>query len=117
MHGQSLLLRRLLHDFRSSPTLPLSLTVAAWLLSQGEGWPPLRAEALPPAVSAADAASLGQQWAGAADRVAIIAMGDGSAALTVKAPGYLVDGAQLWQKRVTQALADVDLETIGAHRR
>lgn len=98
-------------------TLPLSLTVGAWLLAQRNGrngWPPLRAEAVPQTVTAGEAAALGLHWAGGADRVAIIAMGDGSAALTVKAPGYLVDGAQLWQKRVTQALVDVDLDAIAA---
>jgi len=98
----------------SAVGLPLSLTVGAWLLGRRGGWPPLRAEAVSPAVAPGEAAALGQQWAAGADRVAIIAMGDGSAALTVKAPGYLVDGAQLWQKRVTQALVEVDLDVIGA---
>lgn len=99
---------------QSAATLPLSLTVGSWLIGQLDDWPRLRAEAVPRTVSAGDAAALGQRWAAAAVRVAIIAMGDGAAALTVKAPGYLVDGARLWQKRVTQALADVDLDVIGA---
>ena len=93
-------------------TLPTSLAVGAWLMQRHEGWPPLRAEALPTTVTPKDAAALGQRWAAAAERVAIIAMGDGSAGLTLKAPGYLVDGAQLWQKQITQALADVELEVI-----
>ncbi len=95
-------------------TLPLSLTVGAWLLAQRDRWPPVRAEAVPQTVTAGEAMALGRSLAGAAARVAIIAMGDGSAALTVKAPGYLVDGAKLWQKRVTQALVDVDLDVIAA---
>jgi hypothetical protein len=95
-------------------TLPLSLTVGVWLLGHHDGWPSVRAQAVPQTLAADEAAALGQQWASAADRVAMIAMGDGSAALTVKAPGYLVDGAGLWQKHVTQALVDVDLEAIGA---
>lgn len=95
-------------------TLPLSLTVGAWLMAQHEGWPPLRAESVPQTVTAGEAAAFGRQLAADADRVAIIAMGDGSAALTVKAPGYLVDGAQLWQKEIAQALADVDLDVIAA---
>lgn len=95
-------------------TLPLSLTVGAWLMAQHEGWPPLRAESVPQTVTAGEAAAFGRQWAADADRVAIIAMGDGSAALTVKAPGYLVDGAQLWQKEIAHALADVDLDVIAA---
>ena len=95
-------------------TLPLSLTVGAWLLGQVDDRPALRAEAVPQEVAPAEAAAWGQRWGAAANRVAVIAMGDGSAALTVKAPGYLVEGAEVWQRRVTQALADVDLDAIGA---
>lgn len=95
-----------------SASLPLSLTVGAWLM-QGQGdWPRVRGEAVPPTIAQSEAAQLGAHWAAATDRTAIIAMGDGSAALTQKAPGYQVDGAQLWQKAVTKALADVELDVI-----
>ena len=93
-------------------TLPLSLTVGAALMGRFDVWPPVRAESVPQSLSPSAAAVLGRDWAAAAERVAIIAMGDGSAALTVKAPGYLVDGAPLWQKRMTQALVDVDLDAL-----
>jgi hypothetical protein len=95
-------------------TLPLSLAVGSWLLGQRADWPSVRAEEVPLSVTAGDADALGQRWATGADRVSIVAMGDGSAGLTVKAPGYLVEGAELWQKRVTQALVDVDIDFIAA---
>ena len=98
----------------SDARLPLSLTVGSWLLGQRDDWPRLRAESVPQTLTAGDATALGQRWAADAERVAIIAMGDGSAALTVKAPAYLVEGAELWQKRVTQALVDVDVDFIAA---
>lgn len=98
----------------SRPTLPAALTIGAWLIQQHGDWPLLRGEAVPSTLSLVQASSLGAQWAASADRVAMIAMGDGSAALSVKAPGYEVDGAEVWQKGVTQALTDVDLDAVDA---
>lgn len=94
--------------------LPLSLAVAGWLMRQEGQWPSVRGEGLPGSTTAADAVSMGAEWAGSAARVGLVAMGDGAATLTVKAPGYLVDGAEQWQKGVTSALADVDTAAIAA---
>lgn len=94
--------------------LPLSLAVAARLMEQVRPWPSVRGEGLPATMSSADAVLLGAELADAAERVALIAMGDGAATLTVKAPGYLVDGAEQWQKIVTQALADADTSAIAS---
>jgi hypothetical protein len=94
------------------PSLPASLAVGAWLMSQHQGWPEVRAEAVPTELTPDEAAELGRQLALGSRRVAIIAMGDGSAALSAKAPGYLVDGAAEWQQAVTRALGDVDLDTL-----
>jgi hypothetical protein len=96
----------------TEPTLPASLAVAAWLMEQHQGWPVVRAEAVPVDLSPDEAAELGGRWAEQASRVAIVAMGDGSAALSPKAPGYLVPGAADWQQGVTQAIGSADLDTL-----
>ena len=92
--------------------LPLSLTIAAWLLEQC-GWsPPLLARAISPATSSQQAAHLGMAISGYAPRVALLAVGDGSAALSRKAPGYLVPGAGEWQQLVNTAFAEGDREAL-----
>ncbi len=99
---------------RDRDGLPLSLAVAARLMERVGPWPSVRGEGVPATMTAADALSLGRQLADSAERVALIAMGDGAATLTVKAPGYLVEGAEQWQKGVTQALAAADTTGITA---
>ena len=94
--------------------LPLSLAIAARLMERVRPWPSVRGEGLPNTMSSVDAVALGAEWADSAERVALIAMGDGAATLTVKAPGYLVEGAEQWQKLVTQALAEADVAAIKA---
>jgi hypothetical protein len=94
--------------------LPLSLAVAAWLMESAGPWPLVRGEGVPATTSSSDAGALGARWAHSAARVAMIAMGDGAATLTVKAPGYLVEGAAQWQKGVAQALADADVVALAA---
>ncbi|HVQ18578.1 MAG TPA: hypothetical protein VMT27_06025, partial [Actinomycetes bacterium] len=58
------------------------------------------------------AAALGRTLAAAAPRVALLVMGDGSAALTESSPGYVVRGATDWQAAATKALAAADIETL-----
>ena len=99
---------------RDRDRLPLSLAVAAMLMERVRPWPSVRGEGLPTTMTSVDAVALGAEWADSAGRVAVIAMGDGAATLTVKAPGYLVEGAEQWQKRVTQALAEADVAAIKA---
>jgi len=94
--------------------LPLSLAVAAMLMERVRPWPSVRGEGLPTTMTSVDAVALGAEWADSAGRVALIAMGDGAATLTVKAPGYLVEGADQWQELVTQALAEADLAAVKA---
>ena len=47
--------------------------------------------------SSPDAAAVGAALAASAARVGLLVMGDGSATLTPKAPGYVVEGAGRWQ--------------------
>ncbi len=92
--------------------LPLSLTIAAWLLER-HGWsPPLLARSIGFSTSSQRAADLGVALSGYAPRVALLAVGDGSAALSRKAPGYLVDGAHEWHQRVSTAFASGDRGTL-----
>jgi hypothetical protein len=105
--------------------MPLSLTVGAWLMQQVGTWDAeqtrattqtgtVRGESVPGEWSPAEAVALGRDLAASADRVAIVAMGDGSSALSVSAPGYVVAGAREWQDSVQQALTKVDTATLAA---
>ena len=100
--------------------LPVSLSVASWLMRQVGPWDSaggtLRAESVPFDLPRADAIALGAAWASSTDRLALVVMGDGSSALSAKAPGYLVPGAEEWQSVVTSALAGGDVATIAQLR-
>lgn len=96
------------------PVLPSAATIGCWLLNDRLVADPTSVEVVPADTTPEDAGRLGIEIAAAADRVALIAMGDGSAALTTKAPGYLVDGARGWQDAVENALATADSDTLAA---
>jgi len=99
---------------QTDPRLPLSLTVGAWLMSRFDEWERVRATSLPSELTTSEAAELGREIGASADRVAIVAMADGSSTLSLKAPGYLADGAEDWQRTVTHAIASVDHEALAA---
>jgi hypothetical protein len=44
----------------------------------------------------------------------LLVMGDGSAALSPRAPGYVVEGATEWQRRVDHALGSADVDAVAA---
>ena len=96
--------------------LPLSLAVGAWLMNQVAPWDgagsALRAESVPVDITPSDAVTLGRDIAASTARVAMVVMGDGSSALSLKAPGYLVPGAQDWQAEVTSAIATADVDVL-----
>jgi len=92
--------------------LPLSLTVAAFVLSAGSVAVPLRGYAVDQHTSSSKAQHLGAELADLFPRVAMVVMADGSACLDAKAPGYIVDGAQEWQKHVDAAFAVADFEAV-----
>ena len=88
--------------------LPLPLLVGAWL-TRGH----VRSfAAVSPELDGAECAALGAELADAADRVALLAMGDGSARHTEKAPGYLDPRAAAYDERVGAALAEVDTDGL-----
>ncbi|MFC5752530.1 class III extradiol dioxygenase subunit B-like domain-containing protein [Actinomadura rugatobispora] len=105
--------------------LPLSLTIGRWLLRDllrglRDGPPhevTVRFQAVAYDAAPGECLSLGRQLAGPEGRrVALLVMGDGSACLTEKAPGYLDPRAEPYDTAVagaferadTAALADLD---------
>lgn len=90
----------------SAAPLPASLAVGAWLLERAGTHPDVRALTVPEDLDPARCAAEGARLAGSAARVALLALGDGSACRSVKAPGYLDDRAEPFDAGVAQALAD-----------
>jgi len=62
----------------------------------------------------AECLELGRDLAEAAERVALLVMGDGSARHDVKAPGYIDPRAADWDGRVQRIFASGDLPALGA---
>jgi len=95
-------------DGRARPDghrLPLAHTLGAWLLDEA-GFSDTRVGAGP-----ADLAELVRDLPGP---LGILAMGDGSARRTVKAPGYLDEAAAPFDAAVAAALADGDAAALAA---
>ncbi|GAA2257761.1 class III extradiol dioxygenase subunit B-like domain-containing protein [Streptomyces amakusaensis] len=95
--------------------LPLSLTVGAWLLDRA-GWAASPVEGLGVARDMAPAPALaaGREIGERAERVAVLAMGDGSACRSLKAPGYLDERAEDFDALATRALGDADTAALAA---
>ncbi len=85
--------------------LPLAHALGAWLLDEA-GFAGARV-----GVGPADLADLVRDLPGP---VGVLAMGDGSARRTVKAPGYLDDAAAPFDTAVAAALAGGDAEALAA---
>jgi len=88
--------------------MPLSLLVGGWL-TRGR---PRSFVVVDPATEPADCAELGADLAAAADRVALLVMGDGSARHDEKAPGYIDERAAPYDEAVHQALAKADVDAL-----
>lgn len=93
------------------PTLPLSISVGAWLVAAAGGLAPgveICGFAVDAAVPPAAAAEHGARLAGLAGRVAMLVMGDGSARRTPKAPGGFDERALPFDAAASAALAAAD---------
>jgi hypothetical protein len=111
------------------PVLPLSLTVGAWLLRscglcagpdeapaagdaargrRAVAAPALRLQAVARDMPAADCLRLGARLAAAAPRVAMLALGDGSARKATGVPGAPDPAADQYDEEVAAALAAAD---------
>jgi len=93
---------------RDAPTLPLSLTVGAWLLDRA-GWHGARRY-----VEIADGPGESAAPLHLPGRCALLAMGDGSAHRSLQAPGYLDERAAGFDAAVARALADGDPAALAA---
>jgi hypothetical protein len=94
--------------------LPLSLGIGARLLDEA-GYPGPRAlHGIAALAAPDDCLHLGRQVALSAPRVAVLAMGDGSARRSVSAPGYLDERAGPFDAGVERAVRDADLAALAA---
>ncbi|MFD5391200.1 class III extradiol dioxygenase subunit B-like domain-containing protein [Streptomyces sp. NPDC127074] len=99
-----------------SPSLPLSLAVAAWLLEYA-GWDPavpVEGLGVGEPLAAERCIEVGRELAGRAERMALLVMGDGTACRTLKAPGYLDERAAPFDAEVARALAAADTGALAA---
>jgi hypothetical protein len=88
--------------------MPLSLLVGAWLTTGA-----VRSfVVVDPTLAPAECAELGGELAGAADRVGLLVMGDGSARHDVKAPGYLDAAAAPYDDEVESNFATGSLARL-----
>lgn len=90
--------------------LPLSLSVAAWLLRDVSG-PRILMRSVPADAPAAWCAALDPSPS-AEERWALLVMGDGSACRGVSAPGYDDPRAEAFDAAVAAALRDVDTKAL-----
>ncbi len=95
----------------AAATLPLSLSVAAWLLRDRPVEPP-RVGVSVARESALDCARLGASLVSGSSRVGLLIMGDGSACHGPKSPGYDDPRATSFDADVTSALAACDTEAL-----
>jgi hypothetical protein len=92
-----------------STELPTALGVGAWLLAE-VGYPGRRLlQSVAAAEPAPRCAEIGAALAASAPRVAILAMGEGSARRSLKAPGYLDERSAAFDAGVERAVRDGDL--------
>jgi hypothetical protein len=83
--------------------LPLAHTIGAWLLDEA-GWTGARI--------GVDGTDLANAVGALTGRVALLAVGDGSARRTLKAPGHLDPAAEPFDATVAAALRDGDAATL-----
>ncbi|MGE9695529.1 MULTISPECIES: class III extradiol dioxygenase subunit B-like domain-containing protein [unclassified Streptomyces] len=93
--------------------LPASLAVGAWLVEKA-AWAaaPVSGLAVGEESGTEECLALGESLRVPDERLAVLALGDGSTTRTVKAPGYLDERAAPWDSAVAKALADADTEAL-----
>jgi hypothetical protein len=96
----------------SEPRLPLSLTIAAWLLREAGVEVQVHGRVLAATTGAGTAAELGERIAAWPGRTALLVMGDGSACRSEAAPGSFDQRAEAFDAEVSQALAEADLDAL-----
>jgi hypothetical protein len=94
--------------------LPLSVGIGARLLDEAGYTGPRAFHGIGALAPPAACLRLGEQIAASAPRVALLAMGDGSARRSVSAPGYLDERAAPFDEAVERAVRDGDLAALAA---
>lgn len=94
------------------PALPLSLGVGALLLDEAGYAGPRAFHGIDASAPPGACLSLGRELAASAPRVALLAMGDGSARRSTSAPGYLDERAAPFDAAVERAVRDGDLKAL-----
>jgi hypothetical protein len=92
--------------------LPLILGIGARLLDEAGYRGPRLLQGVAASASPKDCQLIGADLAAAADRVALLAMGEGSARRSVSAPGYLDERAAPYDEAVERAVRDGDLAAL-----
>jgi hypothetical protein len=98
----------------AAPALPLALGIGALLLDEAGYQGPRTFQGVAAADPAAGCLALGRQVAASAPRVALLAVGDGTARRSASAPGYLDERAAPFDEAVERAVRDGDLTAIAA---
>jgi hypothetical protein len=98
----------------STPALPLALGIGAFLLDEAGYQGPRTYEGIAEYESAAACLALGAKVATSAPRVALLAMGDGTARRSLSAPGYLDERAAPFDEAVERAVRTADLPALAA---
>jgi hypothetical protein len=98
----------------AGPSLPLALGIGARLLDQAGYTGRRTVHGIAEDEPAATCLDLGRRLAAAAPRVALLAVGDGSARRSASAPGYLDERAAPFDEAVERAVRDGDLPAIAA---
>ena len=94
--------------------LPLSLGLGARLLDEAGYTGPRALHGIAALAAPGYCLRIGRQVARSAPRVALLAMGDGSARRSVSAPGHLDERAAPFDAAVERAVRDADLAAIAA---
>jgi hypothetical protein len=98
----------------AGPPLPLALGVGGLLLDEAGYTGPRTFQGIAENEPAVNCLALGRQIAASAPRVALLAVGDGSARRSTSAPGYLDERAAPFDQAVEHAVRDGDLPAIAA---
>jgi hypothetical protein len=95
-------------------TLPLSVTIGAWLLRETGYDGPIRARVVTEGATPAECTALGARLAAYPRSTALLVMGDGSARRTERSPGYVDPRAVSFDESVAKALATGDAAALRA---
>ena len=98
----------------AAPPLPLALGVGGLLLDGAGYTGPRTFHGIAENEPAVGCLALGRQIAACAPRVALLAVGDGTARRSTSAPGYLDERAAPFDEAVERAVRDGDLAAIAA---